>query len=153
MNASPDHPAEPEINPEGFRSDPGGHVYGIVDLPKRDIPAVVADLLAADIPLDGVHVYCCNEGVDQLDPDGTRHGLRARITRMVQKVGYSNDHLETIETELAAGHALIGVAVDDDRENEIANLLRRHGGHDIVHYGKYTWHRHSQRTEDSPPDP
>lgn len=142
MNASTnDQPARPVINPEGFRSSPDGHVYGIVDRPNADVAAVTADLLAADVELDAIHVYCCDEGADRLDAAGTAHGLRARVIRMVQSVGYSSDHLERIERELRAGHALIGVAIEDDRKDEVGDILQRHGGHDIVHYGKYTWQR------------
>lgn len=128
-------------NPGGFRTSPIGHVYGIVDNPDHDVPAVVGDLLAAHLPLDGIHVYCCREGIDALDPSGTKHGLRARITRMVQSVTYDDDHLEVIESHLEAGHALIGVAADDSNQDSVATILRRHGGHDLVHYGKLTWER------------
>ena len=140
MTNTPTNP-EPTTNPTGFRASPNGHVYGILDDPQTDIPAVTADLLAEHMPLDGIHIYCCSEGVDALDLTGTRHGLRARITRLVQSVGYEADHLKRIESELEAGHALIGVAVDDDRKRDVAQILHRHGGHDVVYYGGATWQR------------
>ena len=135
----------PITNPPQFRADPGGHVYAVFDEPTRDIPAITAGLLAAKIPLDGMHVYCCSEGVDALDPSGKGHGLRARITRMAQSVAYDDDNLADIETELEAGHALLGVAVDEDRVTEVAAIIRRLGGHDLVHYGKHTWRRLSPK--------
>lgn len=128
----------PDTNPQEFLTTPRGHVYGIVDDPERDVPAVTADLLAARVPLDGIHVYCCQEGLEALDPKGTSHGLRARITRMVQSMAFGN-RLEQVVADLEAGHALIGVAVDDEHKGEVARVLLRHGGHDIVHYGRYTW--------------
>jgi len=140
MTNTPTTP-QPPTNPEGFRASPNGHVYGIVDDPEADIPAATADLLAAHLPLDGIHIYCCSEGIDALDLTGTRHGLRARINRLVQSVGYEDGHLKRIESELEAGHALIGIAVDDDRKHDVADILHRHGGHDVVHYGDYTWQR------------
>lgn len=75
-------------NPEGFRTSPIGHVYGIVDDPERDVPAVVGELLAAHLPLDGIHVYCCSD---------------------------------------------------------------RHGGHDLVHYGRLTWERLSPTSQQQRP--
>ena len=134
-NSSP----QPTVNPEGFRASPNGHVYGIVDDPDREIPAVTADLLAARIPLDGIHIYCCSEGADALDLTGTKHGLRGRINRLVQSVAYEDDHLQRIQAELEAGHALVGVAVDNERKVDVSKVLHRHGGHDVVYYGPYTW--------------
>jgi hypothetical protein len=61
--------------------------------------------------------------------------------RFVQSVGYEADHLQRIESELEAGHALVGVAVDDERKRDVSQILHRHGGHDIVHYGDSTWQR------------
>ncbi len=72
MTNTPTNP-EPTTNPTGFRASPDGHVYGILDDPQTDIPAVTADLLAEHMPLDGIHIYCCSEGVDALDLTGTRH--------------------------------------------------------------------------------
>ncbi len=137
------------LNPEGFRASPNGHVYGIVDNPERDIPEVTADLLAARIPLDGIHIYCCSEGADTLDLTGSKHGLLARINRLVKSVAYEGDHLQRIQTELEAGHALIGVAVGNERKGDVAKILHRHGGHDVVYYGDYTWERLSPRTATS----
>ena len=133
-------PQEPLTNPARFRSSPQGHVYGIVDDPGRDVPAVTADLLAAQIPLDGIHVYCCTEGLEALDPTGARHGLRARIVRLVQSIAYT-EYRTVVESALEAGHALVGVAVDDEHAANVATILGNHGGHDMVYYGKLAWRR------------
>ncbi len=141
MTETPSTDSEPAINPTGFRSSPAGHVYGIVDDPERDVPAVTAGLLTSRIPHDGIHVYCCSEGVEALDPRGKGHGLRARINRLLQSVGYEDGHRKMIEAELESGHALIGVKVDDSHKGDVAAVLRGQGGHDIVYYGKHTWQR------------
>lgn len=64
MSDGPSTSEAPAVNPAGFRASPNGHVYGIVDHPEREVPAVTADLLAAHTPLDGIHIYCCGEGAD-----------------------------------------------------------------------------------------
>ncbi|NND03014.1 MAG: hypothetical protein HKN91_09520 [Acidimicrobiia bacterium] len=130
---------EPITNPEEFRSSPRGHVYGIVDDPAQDIPAVTADLLAAQIPLDGIHVYCCTEGVKALDPTGAEHGLRARIVRLVQSITYTNEYRTVVESALEKGHALVGVAVDEEHVAKVATILGAHGGHDMMYYGRLAW--------------
>lgn len=152
MSDTPSTPDVPAVNPEGFRASPNGHVYGIVDDPERDVPAVTADLLALHMPVDGIHIYCCNEGADALDLGGTKHGLLARIKRLVGSVAYEDGHLERIEAELQAGHALIGVAVGDDQGQSVASVLHSHGGHDVVHYGKHTWQRLGPQTKTASDD-
>lgn len=139
-------PAE-QINPEGFRASPNGHVYGLIADPECTVPAVTADLLSQRIPLDGIHIYCSSEGVDALDLTGSRHGLRARITRMIQSFAYEDGHLHVIERALEAGEALVGVAVDGDRKGDVAKILHRHGGHDVVYYGNFTWQRLGPRDQ------
>ena len=133
---------QPVINAEEFQADLTGHVFGIIDNPPIDLPAITSALLDARIPIDGIHLYCCNPGVEAFDPDGSRHGLRARITRTMQSLVYE-DQMQVIEKALESGGALVGVDTDGQADR-IATILRDHGGHDIVHYGRYTWERLSR---------
>lgn len=127
------------LNVPEFRSSSVGHVYGIVDSPGHDVPGVVSDLLRSGLSQDGIHIYCCSEGVDAVDLTGSRRCLRARITRALQTVAYEPGHLDHIEAELLAGHALVGVEVGDDARNEVAAVMTRHGAHHIAYYGPYSW--------------
>ena len=127
------------LNAPGFRSSPVGYVYGIVDGPEDDVPAVVSDLLRSSLSHDGIHIYCCPVGADAIDLTGSRRCLRARITRALQTVAYEPGHLDHIEAELLAGHALVGVEVGDDARNEVAAIMTRHGAHHIAYYGPYSW--------------
>ncbi len=129
----------PDTNSDEFRASPAGHVYGIVDEPLEAVPAAVSGLLAAGVPLDGIHVYCCAAGARALDPTGEHGSRRERISRAVQAFRYSNDHQALIRDELEAGHALIGVAVDDADRIVVGAVLADNGGHDIIHYGKFSW--------------
>ncbi len=119
-----------------FRMNQSGHVYGIVDDLDRAQPAVTADLLAAQIPSAGIHFSSSTADVDDVGHCSGPGGFRAWIGRLLQTV---DGHLPRVEAELRAGHGLIGVAVDDARKEEVAQILHRHSGHDVVYYGKYTW--------------
>lgn len=125
-----------------FQNDLTGHIFGIVDNPGVDLPAITSDLFAAGLPFDGVHTYCCARGADDFDAHGADRGVMARISRVMQNLIY-DDQLAVIERNLAAGHAVIGVDVDDDNADLIADIFREHGGHDIVHYGRLSWVRMS----------
>jgi hypothetical protein len=140
------------ITSQEFQGDLTGHVFGIVDEPQTDVPAITGELLAAGVPIDGIHMYCCRSGVEAFDAEGTRHGLRARINRVIQNLVYE-DQLVTIERNLTAGNAVIGVDVEDGSADRIADIFRRHGGHDIVHYGRFSWERLSARTRHAPTRP
>lgn len=124
------------ITPEAFHGSESGHVYGIIDDPEQDFPAIADELLAAGVPLDAVHLYrSCGDPVTAGSHTGG-HGLLARMHRRIQSV---DGHLHEVATELAQGHALIGVAIEDARKDEIAETLRQHRGRDVVYYGRYTW--------------
>ena len=128
----------PNANRHGFVGYPTDHVYGIVDDPVNDVPAIMGELLALDVPTEAIHVYCCQHGVDELAPSGGGYGIRARIQRIVQSIGYEGEHLRRVERELNDGHAVIGVSVDDDAKGPVAAAMRKHGAHDLHYYRRFT---------------
>ncbi len=131
---------QPTINANrhGFVGYPADHVYGIVDDPATDVPLVIGDLLAQNVATDAIHVYCCQQGIEELAPSGKGYGLRARIQRILQSIGYEGEHLRRVERELGEGHAVIGVAVDDsETKRAVAGVLHKRGGHDIHYYARF----------------
>ena len=126
-------------NRHGFVGYPTNHVYGIVDDPATDVPQIMGDLLALDVATEAIHVYCCQEGLEELSPSGEGYGLKARVQRILQAIGYEGDQLRRVERELKKGHAVVGVAVDDDdAKKAVAAVLRKRGGHDVHYYARFT---------------
>jgi hypothetical protein len=126
----------PMISPEAFHGSESGYVYGIVDDPDHDVAVIAAELVADGVPVEAIHVYRSCEISDTAANGRGRHPFLARIHRTLQA---ADGHRQSVAAELAKGRALIGVAVDDDRKDEISEALRRHRSHDIVYYGRYTW--------------
>lgn len=138
IEAHPEGPAVEE-NPDGFVRYPTNHIYAFVDDPATNMPLIYGDIMAEQVATDAVHIYRGQLGLENLSPTGKDYGLRERIQRFVVSLGYERVHLEQVEDELHAGHAFVGVAVDDDETKlAVARILRRHGAHDIKHYGRLT---------------
>ena len=77
------------------------------------------------------------EGAAELSPSGRGYGLRARVQRLVQNLGYEGEHLRMIERELSHGHALVGIAVEEATKALVVGVLHRHGAHDVHFYGRF----------------
>lgn len=128
------------MNRDELLADFTSQVVGIVDDLAADLPELVDHLLSMGVPMTGIHLHAGHAGTVTLDPTGTRHGALARIRRTLQSLIYEGEP-ERARQELDAGHALIGVDVDDAHAEEIAGLLRRHHAHNLIHYGRHTWRR------------
>ncbi len=126
-------------NRHGFVGYPTDHVYGIVDNPAKDVPEIMGDLLALDVATEAIHVYCCQKGLEELAPSGKGYGLKARVQRILQTIGYEGEQLRRVQRELEKGHAVVGVAVDDrEAKKAVAAVLHKRGGHDVHYYARFT---------------
>src|SRR5215471_4155268 len=83
----------------------------------------------------------CAGSVEQaiLDIDGRYHGLRARIVRAFQRLGYDETTLEIYDEALAKGDMLLEVPVRPTERRRIVALLQRHDVHDVGYFGSGTF--------------
>jgi len=126
----------PDVHRQGFVSAPVNRVVGVVDDPQ-EIPATLTSLREAGFADEDVHVFLGEQGERNLDLEGTHHGLRARITRTLQRYGYEADVFHEAEDELRAGHVLIGVLTDgsEEQRSRATHALRSHHAHSLRFFG------------------
>jgi DNA-binding LacI/PurR family transcriptional regulator len=129
----------------GSRADlepyPTDHVYAVIDDAEGARDAVEA-LLAVGHASEDVTLLCGPQGLELLDPDGSRHGRVGRVIRTVQNFGPEREQLRQIEDELGRGHFAVGVhVVDAAQKDQAAGLLLEHGGHYVHHYGPWVIER------------
>ena len=75
------------------------------------------------------------QGARILDAHGRHHGLRARIVRAFQQIGYDENTLAIYDEALGHGELVLHVpALPADRDR-IAALLHRHQVHDVGYFG------------------
>ncbi len=91
------------------------------------------------VDLSAVHVLSGTEGAALLDRRGERHGLKARLLRLLQWTASENEALEIHDRALRdGGHVLYVPARGEDHKGRVAEALRAAGGHHLVYFGRFT---------------
>ncbi len=123
--------------PNELLTYPYDRVKALMDSPD-DVVAAIEELADAGFEREKIFVLCGPPGAARLDISGRHHGLRGRIYRLVEQLGDAREDLEQSAHHLKAGGFLVTVPADDESMSTVAEILGRHGGHDMIHYGQ--WH-------------
>ena len=129
---------EPQINVDHFYHRPVYHVVGLLSQ-KSQLPAISAELQSVGVDLAAVEILCGEQGAHILDEHGRYHGLRGRIVRTVQRLGYDETTLEIYDEALRHGDLLLHVPARPADRHRIAGLLQRHQVHDVGYFGPGTF--------------
>ena len=104
-----------------------------------EVPAICSDLAAAGVDVGAVEILCGERGARILDADGRYHGLRGRVVRTLQRMGYDGTTLAIYDEALRHGDLVLHVPVRPKDRGRIAALLQRHGVHDVGYFGPGTF--------------
>ena len=129
---------EPQINVDHFYHRPVYHVVGLLG-EKSQIPAISTDLASAGVDVAAVEILCGEQGARILDEHGRYHGLRGRIVRAFQRLGYDETTLAIYDEALKDGDLLLQVPVRPAERRRIVALLQRHDVHDLGYFGPGTF--------------
>ena len=129
---------DPQLNVDHFYHRP---VYHVVDLltEHAEIPAISRELESAGVAVAAMEILCGERGAAILDEHGRYHGLRARVVRAFQRLGYDEETLETYDEALRHGDLLLRVPARPAERRRIAALLQRHQVHDVGYFGPGTF--------------
>jgi hypothetical protein len=86
-----------------------------------------------------VEILCGEQGARILDAHGRYHGLRARIVRAFQQIGYDENTLAIYDEALGHGELVLHVPAPPADRDRIAGLLHRHQVHDVGYFGPGTF--------------
>ena len=125
---------EPQINVDHFYHRPTYHVVGLLT-EQSEVPALSRELALAGVDVAAVEILCGEQGARILDTHGRYHGLRARIVRAFQQLGYDETTLAIYDEALRRGDLLLHVPARPQDSDRIAALLQRHGVHDMGYFG------------------
>jgi len=129
---------EPQINVDRFYHRPAYHMVGLLT-DKSEIPAISAELESAGVDVAEVEILCGEQGAAILDEDGRYHGLRGRVVRTFQRLGYDETTLAIYDEALRDGDMLLQVPVRPAERRRVAELLQRHHVHDVGYFGPGTF--------------
>ena len=128
----------PQINVDHFYHRPVYHMVGLLT-DKSQIPAISRELDSAGVDVRAVEILYGEQGAAILDEHGRYHGLRARIVRAFQRLGYDGITLETYDEALRDGDLLLQVPVRPAERSRIAELLQHHYVHNVGYFGPGTF--------------
>ena len=129
---------EPQINVDHFYHRPVYHVVGLLT-DKSQIPAISSELASAGVDVTAVEILCGERGAAILDEHGRYHGLRGRVVRTFQRLGYDQATLEIFDEALRGGDLLLHVPAAPDDRYRIGALLQRHQVHDVGYFAPGTF--------------
>ena len=128
----------PHRNESGFYRYPMHQLVAVLDDEEATSDAL-GRLRAIGVDLSGVRVLSAPEGAALLDRGGQRHGVRGRLTRLLQWTASENDTLDLHDQALQTGaHVVYVPARREDRKEQAAEALRAAGGHNLVYFGRFT---------------
>jgi len=124
--------------PEGLLTTPTNRVSAEMEDPD-EVGAAIEDFVRAGVERRDIVVLAGREGAERLDVTGRHHGLRGRLHRFVEPLGDEYCELMAAGEHLKGGGLLILVPADDGNKDAAARILKTHGGHRVVHFGKSHW--------------
>jgi hypothetical protein len=121
-----------------FIGYPTDHLLAAFRDPARAAEAG-RDLVAAGIDPRAVTMLRGEEGADRLDGTGASNGWLARARRLISFTMMDQlPDMAMYERAVRDGGAVVMVRVRGDQRTAIvSDILRRHGGHFINHYGRF----------------
>jgi hypothetical protein len=129
---------EPQINVDHFYHRPIYHVVGLLS-EKSQVPAISRELQSAGLDVAAVEILCGERGAAILDEHGRYHGLRGRVVRAFQRLGYDGATLAIYDEALRDGDLLLQVPARPADRRRVAALLQAHQVHDVGYFGPGTF--------------
>ena len=112
---------EPQVNVDHFYHRPVYHVVGLLT-DKSEISDISSELESAGVDVAAVEILCGERGAAILDEHGRYHGLRGRIVRAFQRLGYDGTTLEIYDEALRDGDLLLQVPVPPKERRHVGTF-------------------------------
>jgi hypothetical protein len=138
---------EPQVNVDHFYHRPVFHVVGLLT-DKSEIAAISRELGSIGVDVTAVEILCGEQGAAILDEHGRYHGLRGRVVRAFQRLGYDGITLETYDEALGHGDMLLQVPAPPKERRRIVEVLQHHHVHDVGYFGPGTFEQFPALDED-----
>lgn len=144
MSARPDSQSDQsrhnEAGAEPIRY-PTHNVVGVLDT-ASELLAAVNDLTSGGFLESEINVAHGPDSADRVDATTGRGGITGLAIRVAQSLGLQNEESEFknhYEDAMRGGRYVIRVAAPSEERKDLATeILKRHGGHSVAYYGKYT---------------
>ena len=124
---------------KNFQTYPSNRIVAMIDS-KLNADAVVSDLIFAGFNDKLIDESVGKDGMDFLDPDGTKHGFITKMIRKWQYVAQGEElkYLNRARDHLKNGHAIVSVPVSSkDTRLMASDIMHSHHATDVRYYGQF----------------
>lgn len=98
--------------------------------------AVIGDLKENGFARDDVRSFVGQEGMAQMDFDGSANGTMAELLRSLQRIGPDRTYLERYEKFMQDGDCLLMVRAPQEQRRQLAaDIMRKHSPHRVTYFG------------------
>jgi hypothetical protein len=123
---------------EGFQGYPEKHVFAAFSS-REQAARALDDVRQSGVPEADLAIYSGEQGADNLDADGTTHGLGSVLVRSVQLLVADGDRLGDYQEVVEEGGVVIAAkAEDDERKQLLSAVFNRNEGRSIRYFGSMT---------------
>lgn len=98
---------------------------------------VIEELKENAFAPEDLRTFSGQEGIEELDFDGSSNGPIAELLRYLQGIGPDRTYLERYEEYMRDGDCILMVrAPQKDRKQIAADIIRKHSPHRVTYFGK-----------------
>jgi hypothetical protein len=99
------------------------------------VDRVVTTLDVNGVDVSVVRILQGDEGARIFDRTGAEHGLRARLTRFVENLGYDQETLSLYDEGVRKGESIVAVPSGPRESAWLGRMLADHEGHSVFYFG------------------
>jgi hypothetical protein len=101
--------------------------------------AAADELKQNGFPEEALRPFIGEEGIREMDFDGSGHGLGAELLRYLQHIGPARAYLDRYQRYMRDGDCLLMVrAPEKEQRKAAADILRKHSDHPVTYFGPLT---------------
>ena len=101
-----------------------------------DLNTSVDELKQAGFAEAALRSFIGEEGIRDMDFDGSSNGPAAELLRYLQRIGPDRTYLERYESFMKDGDSLLMVyAPEKGKRDTAADILRKHSAHRVTYFG------------------
>lgn len=96
---------------------------------------VVSELKENGFAHEDIRSFVGQEGIEQMDFDGSANCSMAELLRSLQHIGPSRTYLERYEKFMQDGDSLLMVRAPEEQRKELAaDIMRKHSPHRVTYF-------------------
>lgn len=95
----------------------------------------LSTLSANGVDISTVRILQGDDGVRIFDRTGAAHGVRARVIRFFENLGYDQETLSLYDDGVRKGESIVAVPATAHESESLGRVMADHDGHAVFYFG------------------